>query len=181
MSDAPPLPHTANLLGALAWLVHDRVQQALEKETGRAESASAAVLTIGTRPAGSIDALSRSLGLSHSTTVRLVESLARQGLVEKRPGKDRRSACLDLTQRGRELFSRLLDVRRAVLERSLQKLSEDDRQAMHRALTTLLEQTAETRRQAQRICRLCEHDLCRPCPVGSTIRAAGKEDRNATV
>jgi hypothetical protein len=40
---------------------------------------------------------------------------------------------------------------------------------LQKALVVLLEETATDRQEAQRTCRFCDHRICRPCPVGSTV------------
>lgn len=170
MSRRQELNQTANHLGAFTLLVQDRVRQALQEEMGRGESAPAALLTVGTRPDQTIEALRRTLGLSHSATVRLVEGLIENGLIRKRPGPDRRSASLRLTAQGKQMFARLLDRRRHVLRHFLRNLNPAVYDALREALVTLLEDSAASREQAWHTCRFCEHQICRPCPVGSTVR-----------
>jgi DNA-binding MarR family transcriptional regulator len=135
----------------------------------RGESVPAAILTVGTRPGQTIEALRRTLGLSHSATVRLVGGLIKDGWIRKKPGPDRRSASLLLTAEGRRLHGRLLDRRRAILEQLLKKLSPAGYRGLQKALEVLLEGTARDRREAQRTCRFCDHRVCDPCPVGSTV------------
>lgn len=169
MAQHSRLSQTANHLGALALLVQDRVRATLGAEMERGESAPAALLTVGTRPGQTIEALRRTLGLTHSATVRLVDSLSQDGWIRKKPGVDRRSTSLFLTARGMGLYSRLLSRRQAVLEQFLKKLSPVRYRALQEALQILLAKTATDRQQAQRICRFCDHRVCRPCPVGSTV------------
>ncbi|MEE8586568.1 MAG: hypothetical protein V3T83_17135 [Acidobacteriota bacterium] len=175
MSSHPHLERTANLLGAFALLAHGQVEKALQDHLGKGRSAAAAILTIGTRPRGSIEALSRTLGLTHSATVRLVEGLARERMVIKLPGPDRRSSALILSTKGEIRFAGLLQRRRGVLEQFLKKLPPQAYQAVGQALGQMLKQSAGSRQEAQHICRLCEHRLCKPCPVGSTVRDEMKE------
>lgn len=162
-----------NLLGALALLVHDRVHTSLEDVLGKGSSAPAALLSIGTRPYQTIDHLCRTVGLSHSATVRLVETLSKEGLVSKRPGNDRRSTALFLTRKGARVFDRLLARRREVIEGLTQSLSPRKRAALERTLESLLDAVAEDKEEARRMCRLCEHEVCKPCPIGTTIRGGG--------
>jgi hypothetical protein len=82
-------PEIANLLGALSLAVMDRIEQGARDIIGRAGETPAALIVIGY---GRItnDKLRRILGLSHSGTVRLVDRLVSDRLVERRPGKDGR-------------------------------------------------------------------------------------------
>lgn len=169
MAQIPHLRQTANHLGALALLIQDRVRSTLGVEMERGESAPAALLTVGTRPGQTIEALRRTLGLSHSATVRLVEGLVKDGWIRKESGADRRSTSLFLTAQGRDLHRRLLSRRRTVLEQLLKKLSPGSYRALQEALQTLLAKTASDRQEAQRTCRFCDHRSCRVCPIGSTV------------
>lgn len=156
---------TANLLGVLSLLVQDRVQEALTETLPRSPSVAAAVVGLGTWPGLSIDELSRVLGLSHSATVRVVESLVSDRIVQKTAGNDRRSVSLRLTRSGRRLFDRLREQRRAVLYEILEKLTARERGELHEALVRILEDCASTVEEARHLCRLCEHAVCRTCPV----------------
>jgi MarR family len=56
-----------------------------------ASSREAALAALDSRPDVSVVHLSRALGRSHSATVRLVDGLARAGLVKRAAGQDRDS------------------------------------------------------------------------------------------
>jgi MarR family transcriptional regulator, negative regulator of the multidrug operon emrRAB len=74
----------ANLLAALALGIADRIRETIEAGAEHGAMASAALNTVGFFPGESIDALSKTLKLSHSGTVRLVDRLAEEGLVERK-------------------------------------------------------------------------------------------------
>src|SRR6266404_9572070 len=80
-------PEIANLLGALSLAVMDRIEQGARDIIGHAGETPAALIVIGYGPITN-DKLRRILGLSHSGTVRLVDRLVSDRLVERRPGKD---------------------------------------------------------------------------------------------
>lgn len=164
----------ANLLGAAAGAVQERIDDALREASGLSGEAPAAVLTVGTRPGRPIKDLSRSLGLSHSGTVRLVDRLEGRGWVVRERSADGREVHLRLTDAGEEMFEKLSAARRAVLERLVEPVPADDRGALGRALEALLTGLVSDRDDAWHICRLCEHRVCRgaDCPVGSAADAA---------
>ena len=169
MGSRRELGKTANLLGALAVLVHDRVTVALTEELGRTATAPAAIIALGTRPHRRIDALRATMGLSHSATVRQVDGLVEMGLVDRHPGDDGRSTSLTLTAAGRRIFKRLLARRREVLETFLEQLPDGVYEAMRRTLPAVVHGVADTREEARRICRLCHHEICQPCPIGRSV------------
>src|SRR3954447_15264436 len=100
-------PRDANLVGALGVILTDVLADATEL-VGGATPAAALVALNGTSAGGTIDALAGGGGLSHSGTVRLVDRLVREDLVERRRGADQRSAALVLTPAGRRAARRVL-------------------------------------------------------------------------
>src|SRR5258708_29639559 len=93
-------PEIANLLGALSLAVMDRIEQGARDIIGHAGETPAALIVIGYGQGMTNDKLRRILGLSHSGTVRLVDRLVSDRLVERRPGKDGREIALYLTATG---------------------------------------------------------------------------------
>jgi MarR family transcriptional repressor of emrRAB len=118
--------------------------------------------------------LRRIVGLTHSGAVRLVDKLAADGLVERRPGADQRSVAIWLTPAGRRVARRILAQREAALETALADLPAGDRAALVRAAERLLPQLVGAPDAEPRICRLCDTDACgRPrghCPVQAAHR-----------
>ena len=158
----------ANLVGALALVIADRLADAAEPGFGG--SAAQALATLHGEAAGaSIDALARIVGLTHSGTVRLVDRLAGAGLVERRTGADARSASLYLTPAGRRVARRTLARREAAISSVLAGLSRTDRSALARVAETALADLATTAEDDRRICRLCDTEACGrrrgTCPV----------------
>jgi MarR family transcriptional repressor of emrRAB len=156
----------ANLLGAHALVVADRMREAAGMELS-----SAAVLTaLATFADGaSIDALRRVLGLSHSGGVRIVKRLEAAGLVAREPDPgDRRAVRLHLTGEGEREARRLLAARQAALTPLVAGLDERQAAALERLLERLLASATGGGEDANRICRLCDPDVCgHPgrCPV----------------
>lgn len=89
--------------------------------------------------------LARRLRLEKSTTSRLVSQLAGRGWVERdvAPG-DGRGVLLRLTPAGRKVADQLARARQARFEAVLERIPEDQRDAVVRALTTLTEAVDET-------------------------------------
>jgi MarR family transcriptional repressor of emrRAB len=162
----------ANLLGAHALVVADRMREAAGMELS-----SAAVLTALETFAGgaSIDALRRVLGLSHSGGVRIVKRLEAEGLVAREPDPaDRRAVRLHLTGDGRREARRLLVARQAALTPLLAGLGERESAALERLLERLLARATGSGEDANRICRLCDPVVCghpARCPVTQAVLA----------
>lgn len=160
----------ANLLGALGLVLLDRLDDAAELAGGR--TAATALVAIGGPAAGaSIDALARILGLSHSGTVRVVDRLVRESLVERRRGADQRSAALVLTPAGRRAARRVRDRREANMQSLLALLTDDQRGAAVAIAEQILAQAGTTEAAGHRVCRLCDLEACGRrgglCPVSA--------------
>jgi MarR family transcriptional repressor of emrRAB len=169
-----PNARLSNLLGALAVGVGDEIDAAVWAKVGLRGSALAALLTIFTRPGDSVDALARTLGLSHSATVRAVDRLAKDGLVARGiKDSDRRAAALTVTRSGATTARAALATRRSNLDKLLSRLGNGEREVLEEVLGKVLETLPGGHSDATRICRFCEHAVCRGdrCPVGSAASA----------
>jgi MarR family transcriptional repressor of emrRAB len=163
----------ANLVGALGLAVADRVGEAAEPGAG-GSAAEALVALHGAGAGGTIDALARVVGLTHSGAVRLVDRLSRTGLVERRMGADQRSAALYLTPAGRRTARRVLARREAAVQAVLAPLTRAERDALTRIAEKLLGELGAAPGGERRLCRLCDVEACgRPrgrCPVAAAAR-----------
>jgi DNA-binding MarR family transcriptional regulator len=163
--------HVANILGALGVGLSDTAALAVTSATGLDETAAAALLTVAERPGQSVSDLAAGLGTTHSGAVRTADRLERLGLLQRRPGADRRTARLELTSDGAELAGRALAARRTALAGLLARVDDEAIPALRQAIESILSGLPRTRHDAWHICRLCEHAVCRgtDCPVGSAV------------
>jgi MarR family transcriptional repressor of emrRAB len=161
-------PRDANLLGALGLAVADRLAEAAES-AGGASSAEALVALNGRAAGASIDALAGIVGLSHSGAVRLVDRLARDGLVERRRAADQRSAALVLTPAGRRAARRILTRREAEMHSLLALLTDGEQDALTQVAERILAELGTAPGAERRVCRLCDLEACGRtrgrCPV----------------
>jgi DNA-binding MarR family transcriptional regulator len=165
-----------NLLGALVTAVNDRMQWRAEQAIGLGGQMPAALVTIGHNYGESVEFLSGILQMSHSGCVRLVDKLDEQGLIERRPGKDRRSLSLYLTPKGRVLKREVLRARREALNSVFQALDPQQQAQFVELMEVMLKAMTRCKNDADIICRLCEEQTCAQshCPVtiGSVVNAA---------
>lgn len=161
----------ANALGALAIGVSDLLFEAVQQGSGLDLTETTALLIVVERPGQSVTDLASALSLTHSGAVRVVDRLASSALLTRECGPDRRSIGLVVTAAGREAVDAALDSRRQALQDLLEHLSPGRRTALLEGARTLAAVLPTDRRAAHRICRLCEHDVCRgpACPVGSAV------------
>ncbi|MFB7718791.1 MarR family winged helix-turn-helix transcriptional regulator [Nocardia sp. NPDC056100] len=177
------LQHTANVLGALSLVVADRMNTAVEAVAALGPSAPAALAAMHQFLDGtSVTQLSSVLGLTHSGTVRLVDRLASEGLVERGRAQDGRAVSVVLTRDGRDMAARILHTREKSLTSALSALSPKEIDNLATALDTMLttvtlaraEQRASGGARSQPwLCRLCDFGACGrskgECPVNNAV------------
>jgi DNA-binding MarR family transcriptional regulator len=168
--------HTANLLGALSLVLHDRVMEAISEAIGQSDSAAAALSSLENlvdQP--SVGLLHRVLGLTPSGAVRLVDRLETEGYLERRGGADRRSTRVRLTRTGRRAARMGAAARAQVLDHALSVLSAEERQVLDRLLSRLLVGMMRGPDARRFMCRLCDTRACghadERCPVRNAARA----------
>jgi DNA-binding MarR family transcriptional regulator len=165
--ESVPKLRTANLLGALAMEVAERIERHGRLHPNQTSSAVAALNVIGFYEGCSNGALSRALGLSHTATVRLVDKLEAAGWVVSEPGADRRAVALRLTDQGCERARAAIRERCLLLGDVIDALTPMQQQSLDEILEALLRSMVEAAHDADHICRLCDGEACpaEQCPV----------------
>jgi DNA-binding MarR family transcriptional regulator len=158
---------TANLLGALSGVVTERLVQRLKRHPNQTDSAAAALNVLTFWEGASNTELAKVLGLSHPATVRLVDRLEGAGLVEARPGRDKRAVALHLTDAGRAHVKDVLADRCAALAEVTDALTPKEQEVLATLLEKLLRSATAGVIEAAHICRLCDEMACPQdlCPV----------------
>jgi MarR family transcriptional regulator, negative regulator of the multidrug operon emrRAB len=158
---------TSNLLGALALSVMDAFNTVVAASAGSGGETPAALVTLGADPGVSINQLRQILNLSHPGTVRLIDRLEKEGLVERRSGADGRTLALFLTDAGSERRKAILSERQQQLQIAINSLTPNERQQLTALLEKMLAAMTTNELQAFTICRLCEEEVCPGdrCPV----------------
>lgn len=159
------IDRTANLLGVVGLAVADRIASAARETLSHAGETPAALVVIGYDMGPSNDQLRRILGLSHPGTVRLVDRLVADGLVERRQGRDRRAIALYLSARGKALREDLLKERLAAIRPLLAPLSQAEQETFAALLHKLLSSMDTTDWDRRTLCRLCDDRVCLDCPI----------------
>ena len=140
---------------------------------------------------GSVTQLSSVLGLTHSGTVRLVDRLAAEGLVERVGAYDGRAVSVVLTRHGRRTAARILQTREQSLTSALSALSPDEIDNLAATLDTMLttvtlaraeERSARPKDRPQPwLCRLCDFAACGRsegnCPVNNVVTASNTTNK----
>lgn len=161
-------PDIANLLGALSLAVMDRMEASAREIIGRGGETPAALVVVGYGPGMTNDKLRRILGLSHSGTVRLVDRLVSDGLVERRPGMDGREIALHLTAEGAATRRDLMAARISAVDSLVNVLSPSEGQQLGQLLREVLARQGASESDRFTICRLCDDSVCTNCPLPTT-------------
>ncbi len=159
------MDRTTNLMGALALALTDRIGSGMKEAFDRSAESAAAIIVLGYAPGLSIDVLRQVLDRSHPGTVRLVDRLEEDGLIERREAADGRAVALHLTRKGGKLRQRLMDRRLDVLEAGLEGLTAEERVLFGDLLAKVLTNLPETEMAKHRICRFCSVGTCSNCPI----------------
>jgi MarR family transcriptional regulator, negative regulator of the multidrug operon emrRAB len=165
---------TANVLGALAVAITDRVRSVAD---GKAATSSTALVHLSKYGDETIDALRRPLELSHSACVRMVDRLEEEAYVSRRAGRDARSVAVRLTAKGRSKARAILRRREDALTEALAALSAAEQAQLGALLGKLLGALVSSEPEALRTCRLCDYAICpdEVCPVTRSLVAAAEE------
>jgi DNA-binding MarR family transcriptional regulator len=176
MTDRPASPpesdpaRAANVLGALALALADRMAAAVEESSAHSESGAAALSALQhflRDP--SIDLLRQVLGLTHSGTVRLVDRLEHDGLVRRAPGPDGRTTVVRLTPAGRRAATRVTAARAELLGTALDVLPPADQEQLGDLAGRVLVGMKRGAGATRWTCRQCDTTACGRldgrCPV----------------
>ncbi len=157
--------HTANLLGVVGLAVADRIKESARDILSHVGETPAALVVIGYDLGPSNDQLRRILGLSHSGTVRLIDRLVADGLVERREGSDKRAVALYVSKRGRAVREEILKGRLDAIRPLLENLSGAEQETFTALLHKMLSSMDTTDMERRTLCRLCDDRVCVDCPI----------------
>ena len=168
------IDRTANLLGVVGLAVADRIEQTAREILSHSGETPAALVVLGYGFGPSNDQLRRILRLSHPGTVRLVDRLVADGLLERQRGNDKRAVALFLTKKGMETRHSLLKGRLAAIRPLLEPLAEHEQDTLAALLHKMLSSMGADDQQRCNLCRLCDDSVCSDCPIPADFR--GRKD-----
>ncbi|OBK48893.1 MarR family winged helix-turn-helix transcriptional regulator [Mycobacterium sp. 1081908.1] len=173
-----------NWVAVAALAISDAIYDSLESSTRHDRSAAVALVALADLAhGGSVQSLSSVLGVSHSGCVRIMDRLARDGLVDRRPGTDGRTRSLALTPEGRRLARRLRRARDDAVVAALRHLSAEQRKQLRGISRAVVATSARDRLEHRRtgwspgggwLCRLCDAAACGrdagQCPAANAVQ-----------
>jgi DNA-binding MarR family transcriptional regulator len=167
--------HSANVLGALALVLHDRMSEAVTEAAGQPENGAAALSMLDSfleRP--HVGLLHQAIGLTPSGAVRMIDRLEADGSLQRGPGADGRSTSVRLTASGRRTARRVAAARATVLSDALSVLSDEERATFDALVSRVLVGMMRGPGASRWMCRLCDSRACGhaegACPVGAEAR-----------
>ena len=162
----------ANLLGAFALAVHDRLEASLlEGARGLSLNGSAALFAVSRHPGLQFLELQLATGITHSACVRILDKLEREGLVRRRTDpSDARATRLEITPEGNARARAITSARQGFMLALAKRIPPYWLPRMVRVLELLLSVMTPDARSALRACRHCNWGVCgidpgAPCPV----------------
>ena len=164
------IDRTANLLGVVGLAVADRIEEKARDILSHSGETPAALVVIGYGFGPSNDKLRRVLGLSHPGSVRLVDRLVADNLVERREARDKRAIALYLTEQGTALREKLLSGRLAAIKPLLMSLTKSEERVFAALLHKMLSSMETTDLERCTLCRLCDDRVCSNCPIPADFR-----------
>jgi DNA-binding MarR family transcriptional regulator len=172
-----------NWVAVAALAISDAIYDSLEASTRQDRSAAVALVALADLAhGGSVQSLSSVLGVTHSGCVRIMDRLARDGLVDRGPGADGRTRSLALTPEGRRLARRLRRARDDAVVAALRHLSGEQRKQLRGISRAVVATSARDRLEHRRsgwspgggwLCRLCDAAACGrdagQCPAANAV------------
>ena len=156
---------TTNLLGVIGLAVAGRIEKSVQEILKHSGETPAALVVIGYELGPTNDQLRAVLGLSHSGTVRLVDRLVKDGLVERREGNTKREIALYPTREGKLLREQILKERLNAIRPLLGGLTERETETLDRLLQKMLASQETSDLERRTLCRLCDNRVCENCPI----------------
>jgi DNA-binding MarR family transcriptional regulator len=166
----------ANLLGALALALSDRIEGAVTDAAGLSENDAVALSALQQfLDSPRVDLLAQVLGLTSSGTVRLVDRLEDAGLARRATGADGRATSVALTASGRRRAHAVGRARMELIERALGPLTPAERRQLGELAGKILAGLVRPPGATRWTCRLCDLVACGRadghCPVREAARA----------
>lgn len=160
----------ANLLGALALTLSDRLEGTVTDAAGLSENDAVALSALHHfLDSPRVDLLAQVLGLSSSGTVRLLDRLEDAGLARRMTTADGRVTAVALTPAGRRRAQAVTRARMELVEHAVAALTQSERRQFGELAGKILAGLIRPPGATRWTCRLCDLVACgRPegrCPV----------------
>ena len=171
-------PRDRNVFGAFALMISDDILRATSSRAPDAGPTASALALLAHQPGLSIRMLAAGVGLSHAGTVRLVDRLESEGLIERREhSTDGRARALHLTAAGQIMSEEVLGARDEVLSAGLAVLTPAEMTLFCEISERVLRSRLQGLEHSYRVCRLCSYADCKDCPIDDELHERGAHGR----
>lgn len=160
---------TANILGALAVALSGRITSETSAVSGVSPSAVSALVQVHFYPGICVEQIKSQIWLSHSATVRVIDSLERAGFIERRRvnEQDGRVTSLFITDRGETIVTDILNRRNSITRNIVASFPPDEQSLIERVVCGLISTLVQPGPEQEYVCRFCDLSACPQdlCPM----------------
>lgn len=149
-----------NQISAFAWRLDQLISSALRDRFDRPLSEIAALVSIQNCETFNIGWLAKVLELTHSAAVRLVDRLEADALIERLPKDQKKQVGLKITDKGRDMAGRILQVRQVVAGDFLSVLSEVQLSELAELSRAVISRNVTSELDSYQVCALCDESRC---------------------
>lgn len=163
------MERTANILGALAVALSGRITSETSAISGVSPSAVSALIQIHFYPGICIEQIRSQIWVSHSATVRVIDSLEDAGFVERRRvnEQDGRVMSLFMTDRGASVVTDVLNRRNSITRAMVASFPPHEQPLLGRVVCGLISSLVQPGPEQEYVCRFCDLSACPQdrCPM----------------
>lgn len=163
------MERTANILGALAVALSGRITSETSALSGVSPSAVSALIQIHFYPGICVEQIRSQIWVSHSATVRVIDSLEDAGLIERRrvDGRDGRVMSLFMTDRGAGVVTEVLNRRNSITRAMVTSFPPHEQPLVERVVCGLISSLVQPGPEQEYVCRFCDLSACPQdqCPM----------------
>jgi len=160
--------HASNLnqIVAFARGLNTAVESALQSSFDRSLSEVTALVSIQNCDQFHIGWLAETLGIEHSSAVRVADRLERDGLISRLAKDSKKKVGLKITKHGSALAKEILTIRHDAAEAYLSALKKTEMITLTVIVATVIGAQTKTETELYRHCAMCDESACAKCPAG---------------
>lgn len=160
-----------NQIAAFARGLNARIEEELESTFGRSLSELTALVSIQNCDQFHIGWLAETLGLQHSSAVRVVDRLEQDRLISRLDKDAKKQVGLKISRSGATLARKVLALREQITEAYLASITEEQQKSLAQIIQPVIRSQTATSIGLYRHCALCDDGACTNCPAGSEALA----------
>lgn len=159
-------PAYLNQIAAFARGLNTHVERELEASFGRSLSELTALVSIQNCDQFHIGWLAQTLSLQHSSAVRVVDRLEKDGLIARLDKDAKKQVGLKITKAGATLAKKILALRAKATESYLSAINSEQQSALAAIIEPVITARTTSKIELYQYCALCDDGACTNCPAG---------------